>query len=209
MIVLSVIPVTMNGKDMVFSVFDLEWEKNKAKQRMIERIVEPRDRVDEVVTAVRDQHPLVVTVDAVAAGPSFIEKLEEKGMPICKIYPDGQAADNDTFVNRRSELYFRLITWARSKKGIKLKRNVNYIEQMDAIKPLERKGGKWYIESREEFSERYNHEVQELNIRRTDGGVCDEMDVYAFCFVKEEEWEDSPGMFDVSLGRTKEYGKRW
>lgn len=196
MIVLSVIPVTMNGKDMVFSVFDLEWEKVKAKQRMIKRIAEPKDRVDEVVAMVRNQHPLIVTVDAVAAGPSFVESLEEKGMPVCKIYPEGTAVDSETFANRRSELYFRLITWAKSKKGIKLKRNVNYIEQMDMIMPLERKGGKWYMESREEFMERTRM-------------VCDELDAYAFCFVKEEEWEDSPGMFDVSLGRTAEYGRGW
>jgi len=197
MIVLSVIPVTMNGKDMVFSVFDLEWEKGKAKQRMIKRIVEPKDRVIEVVTMVRNQHPLIVTVDAVAAGPSFIESLEEKGIPVCKIYPEGVAVSSESFSNRRSELYFRFITWVESKKGIKLKRDDSFSKQRKMVKPLERKDGKWYIESREEFKE------------RTDGEVCDEYDAYTFCFVKEEEWEDSPGMFDVSLGRTNEYGRGW
>lgn len=202
MIVLSVIPVTMNLRDMVFAVFDLEWEKGKARQRLISRISEPKDRVAEVVTMVREQHPFVVVVDAVAAGPMFIEQLEEKGIPVCKVYPEGSAVDEMSFTNRRSELYFRFISWVDSKKGIRLKRNEDFVEQKKMLKPIERKGGKWHIESREEFAER-------TKTRDNPGMMCDELDAYAFCFVKEEEWEDSPGEFGIEMGRTKEYGRGW
>ncbi len=196
MIVLSVIPVTMNGKDMVFSVFDIEWNKNKAHQRLLQRIIEPKDRIDEIETMVRDNHPMTVAIDAVAAGPTFVESLVDKGIPICRIYPEDSAIDDKSFSNRRSELYFRMITWLKSRKGIKLKRNDNYIEQSESgIGELIRKGGKWCIESREELIER---EVE-----------CDEFDANAFCFIKDDEWGDDPGILMISKGKTREYGRHW
>ena len=196
MIVLSVIPVTMNGKDMVFSVFDIEWENNKAHQRMLQRVVAPRDRINEIEEMVRSHHPMTVAIDAVAAGPAFIDSLVDKKIPICRIYPDGAAIDNMSFSDRRSELYFRMIAWLKRRKGIKLKRNDNYIEQSESgIGELMRKGGKWCIESRESLAEK--------------GVECDEFDANAFCFIKDDEWGDDPGILMISKGRTKEYGRYW
>ena len=82
-----------------------------------------------------------------------------------------------------------------SGKGIKIKRNSNFDEQADALGELKRKGGKWYVDSREELMER--------------GIECDEFDANAFCFVKEEEWTDSPGMLMMGRGKTSEYGRDW
>ena len=180
---------------MVVASFDIEWENNKAHQRMLQRIVEPKDRISEIEELIRSQHPLAVVIDAVAAGPEFLDELDEKGIPLFRIYPEGKAVDEQSYTNRRAELYFRMISWLKSKRGIKLKKNDNFIEQLKVIKPMVRKGGKWFVESREELMER--------------GIECDELDANAFCFVKEDEWEDSPGIFMIGRGRTSEYGRNW
>jgi len=199
MIIMGVDPAGLGRDKAVIAVFDLEWEKGEARQIALEIFPAMKlGRKEGFEGVVRERfkkyHPMVVAVDAVGVGSQLPDDLEEDGIPVCRIFGGGSAAEKDVYYNRRSELYCRLRDWLDpEKKGrIKLINNDDLRLQLTQMGPLfETVKGKIRVPSKDEF-------------KKDTGTSPDELDATVYCFIKEGEWE-SPAVFEAHYGKPSQY----
>jgi len=201
-IIMGVDPAGMGSDKAVISILDIEWERGEARQLALE--VFPKTtlgRKGGFEGIIRERfikyHPLIISIDAVGIGAGIVDNLKEDNYPVVRIFGGGSAIEKNIYHNRRSELYARLRDWLDPGKPgrIKLIKNDNLRIQLTQMGPMfQTVKGKIRAPSKEEFKKKNNRSP-------------DELDATVYCFVKEEEWEERPGILEVSLGSPSQYPK--
>jgi len=192
--VMGIDPAGIGRDKAVISVFD--FERDFAVQVALESF--PKKKLNEFEGIVRDRfrryHPFVMAIDSVGVGAQLPDDLEEDGLPVCRIFGGGSAIEKEIYHDRRSELYCRFRSWLERKK-VKLLNNEDLKTQLSQMKPpFLTKRGKWQVESKDE-------------IRKRIGKSPDELDATIYCFVKESDWAERPGVLEIHFGEPSEYSR--
>lgn len=194
--------IAINPLDAVMSVvvcssFDIT--EKAASQVMLERRQDVG--LNGIEGYIRDkyksQKPEFVVVDAVGVPSLTLDLLEDEGLVICRLVPDGPAVKSELFENRKAELYFRLHEYG-DRNRLKMVRGKILKRQFEDMRPPKRDdkvGGRWRLEKKKEYEE-----------DGRDYKDKPELDTSAYCFVRKTDFqeEELPSPV-ITIGENPEY----
>jgi len=193
--------MAINPLDAVMSVvicssFDVT--EKKASQVMLERRHDVG--LDGIESYIREkyksQKPEFAVIDALGVPSLTLELLEDEGLVICRLVPDGPAVESGLFESRKVELYFRLYEYG-DRNRLKMVRGKILRRQFEMRPPIrdDKAGGRWRLEKPKEYEE-----------RGLDYKPKPELDTSAYCFVRRIDFQDEelPDPV-VTVGENPEY----
>jgi hypothetical protein len=99
------------------------------------------------------KRPAEILVDSIGVGSGVVDRLQELGLPVRGVNVAESPSMGDTYMNLRSELWFKCKAWLED-RSCKLPKDDQLIAELTAIRYSFTSSGKMKAESKDEMRKR-------------------------------------------------------